>query len=66
MATNDVSSLRHQFPGMPAIEITAPAMLQDVTDTISRMFNFVTNNPAYFPPCDRHFTAVYSRDREYL
>ncbi|KAF2351380.1 Anoctamin dimerization domain [Trinorchestia longiramus] len=54
------------FPGLPALEISAPAVLQDVSDVISRMFNFVRNNPAHFPPMDRHFNAVYSRDKEYL
>jgi uncharacterized protein affecting Mg2+/Co2+ transport len=55
-----------QFPGLPALEISTPAVLQDVSDVISRMFNFVLNDPTHFPPMDRHFTAVYSRDREYL
>lgn len=55
-----------QFPGLPGLEFSAPAVLQDVTDTVSRLFNFVRTDPKVFPPMDRHFTAVYSRDREYL
>lgn len=55
-----------QFPGLPGLEFTPPAVFQDMTDCVSRMFNFVRLDGKAFPPKNRHFTAVYSRDKDYL
>ncbi|XP_064083662.1 anoctamin-1-like isoform X6 [Macrobrachium nipponense] len=55
-----------QFPGLPPLEFSPPAIFNDMTDCVSRMFNFVKLDPGVFPPKNRHFTAVYSRDKEYL
>ncbi|KAG7162622.1 Anoctamin-5-like 2 [Homarus americanus] len=54
------------FPGLPALEFTPPAVFQDMTDCVSRLFNFVRLDDDIFPPKNRHFTAVYSRDKDYL
>ncbi|XP_047493990.1 anoctamin-1-like isoform X1 [Penaeus chinensis] len=54
------------FPGLPALEFTPPAVFQDMTDCVSKIFNFVRLDRNVFPPKNRHFTAVYSRDKEYL
>ncbi|XP_042233374.1 anoctamin-1-like isoform X2 [Homarus americanus] len=37
-----------------------------MTDCVSRLFNFVRLDDDIFPPKNRHFTAVYSRDKDYL
>lgn len=55
-----------QFPGLPALEFTPPAVFQDMTDCVSRIFNFVRIDTKVFPPKNRRFTAVYSRDKDYL
>ncbi|KAG0717268.1 Anoctamin-5 [Chionoecetes opilio] len=55
-----------EFPGLPPLEFSPPAMLQDMTDCVSRVFNFVRLSPSIFPPKNRHFTAVYTRDKDYL
>ncbi|XP_071549184.1 anoctamin-1-like isoform X2 [Panulirus ornatus] len=54
------------FPGLPALEFTPPAVFQDMTDCVSRIFNFVRIDQNVFPPKNRRFTAVYSRDKDYL
>nr|XP_045607764.1 anoctamin-1-like isoform X4 [Procambarus clarkii] len=54
------------FPGLPALEFTPPAVFQDMTDCVSRIFNFVKWDREIFPPKNRHFTAVYARDKDYL
>ncbi|XP_066944766.1 anoctamin-1 isoform X7 [Macrobrachium rosenbergii] len=55
-----------EFPGLPPLEFSPPAIFNDMTDCVSRMFNFVKLDPGVFPAKNRHFTAVYSRDKEYL
>ncbi|KAK8402242.1 hypothetical protein O3P69_001391 [Scylla paramamosain] len=54
------------FPGLPALEFTPPAVFQEMTDCVSRVFNFVRLDPSVFPPRNRNFTAVYARDKDYL
>ncbi|XP_068227061.1 anoctamin-1 isoform X2 [Palaemon carinicauda] len=54
------------FPGLPPLEFSPPAIFNEMTDCVSRMFNFVKLDPGVFPPKNRHFTAVYLRDKEYL
>ncbi|KAK7067067.1 Anoctamin-1 [Halocaridina rubra] len=54
------------FPGLPPLEFSPPAIFQDMTDCVSRIFNFVRLDRGVFPLTNRHFTAVYARDKEYL
>ncbi|XP_076067537.1 anoctamin-5-like isoform X4 [Oratosquilla oratoria] len=54
------------FPGLPVLEFATPSVLLDMTDWLSSIFDFVRTDNDVFPPKNRHFTAVYSRDREYL
>lgn len=54
------------FPGLGVLEFTPPAVVQDMTDCVSKIFNFVRIDSSHFPPKSRHFTAVYSRDKDYL
>ncbi|CAL4067583.1 unnamed protein product, partial [Meganyctiphanes norvegica] len=54
------------FPGLPAWDFTTPPVLVEVTDFFSSIFNFVKNDSKIFPPKSKEFTAVYSRDKEYL
>ncbi|XP_069195050.1 anoctamin-1 isoform X3 [Procambarus clarkii] len=58
--------IQELFPGLPALEFTPPAVFQDMTDCVSRIFNFVKWDREIFPPKNRHFTAVYARDKDYL
>ncbi|KAB7498085.1 Anoctamin-1, partial [Armadillidium nasatum] len=55
-----------KIPGIMAIELNAPVVLLEVTDFFSRFFNFVRIDTKIFPPKNKHFTAIYSRNKEYL
>ncbi|MCL4122986.1 UNVERIFIED_CONTAM: hypothetical protein GTU68_041731, partial [Idotea baltica] len=56
----------NQIPGIVSFEMNAPVVLIEMTDFFSRFFNFVRYDSKVFPAKNKHFTAIYSRNKEYL
>ncbi|XP_050709525.1 anoctamin-5-like, partial [Eriocheir sinensis] len=57
---------KEMFPGLPPLEFRPPQVIQDVREGVGSLLSFTHLDPKIFPPANRHFTAIYARDKDYL
>lgn len=58
--------VRSQVPGFRTVKTTTASAFGSAKDFIQRIKNLTSVDERHFPKRSMRFTAVYSRDKEYL